>query len=62
MPECYTIFARKNSFCPNLGVSLPLPPSPTPMVMVAIIVNPYSHTEMQTKKPLKAHRRIDQYT
>ena len=29
MPEFYTIFARKNSFCPNLGA---FPPSPTPML------------------------------
>ena len=36
MPEFYTIFARKNSFCPNLGggaTALPDPPSPTPMIV-----------------------------
>jgi len=32
MPEFYTIFVRKNRFCPNLGGNcLPCPPSPTPM-------------------------------
>ena len=43
MPEFYTIFARKNTFCPNFGWgqlrergNCPLPPSPTPMTRLLL--------------------------
>jgi len=37
MPEFYTIFARKNTFCPNLGgATAPCPPSPTPVIPTGI--------------------------
>jgi len=59
MPEIYTIFARKNSFCPNLGGNCPPPPPPVSYAYVCLAYRRLRGDAIEVYKYLKGIYRVD---